>query len=569
MWMGVPVVTLEGLSHAGRLCASLLHSLGLAQLIAGDEAAFVEIAKGLAEDGAALAALRADLRPRMQKSDLRDGPGLARAIEAAYRDMWRKWCAGEAPSSPRGEEAPTADPEPRADRRAIADALIELPDSEFAHFADSKLYEHYKSALFSGRQDEALNSEEERYCGSLTSAFENGLRDADGMRRHLASLLYRRPFNLPTAFNLELVPHELVEHYVTYMLEAPAIFRNVGDADAYHHYMETWVAYLHSGVVRHPQSPIWKLVAEIFATRANFIPLYFNTAILKNIYQQRAEITEIYLRNNGFDIDVDDWDVDDLPEASQGRKIRVGVAVSTLNSLTDTYTVMPAVQHLDRERFEIILFALKLGTGKSAKLSKNEQYFSSFADETVLLQGGIKNKVKQFRERELDFILIGNNITAVPNELYFLAIHRLARCQIAFNPCCVTTGIKNMDLFVSGTLVEPDLGAQAQYSEKLILFDGPAHVRAQPPFEQKPQAANPENLRPPGQVQFCSGANFFKITPEVRRVWLEILHRTSGSTLTLYPFGPAWENSYASDLFLELLSAEARQLGVSVERIRV
>ena len=99
MWMGVPVVTLEGRSHAGRLCASLLHSLDLAHLIAADEAAFVAIAKGLAEDSAALAALRADLRPRMQKSDLRDGPGLARVIEAAYRDMWRKWCAGEAPAS--------------------------------------------------------------------------------------------------------------------------------------------------------------------------------------------------------------------------------------------------------------------------------------------------------------------------------------------------------------------------------------------------------------------------------------------------------------------------------------
>ncbi len=99
LWMGVPVVTIKGRSHAGRLCATLLHSLGLPHLIAADEAAFVEIAKGLAEDRAALAALRADLRPRMQKSDLRDGPGLARAIESAYRDMWRKWCAGETPSS--------------------------------------------------------------------------------------------------------------------------------------------------------------------------------------------------------------------------------------------------------------------------------------------------------------------------------------------------------------------------------------------------------------------------------------------------------------------------------------
>ena len=106
MWMGVPVVTLEGQSHAGRLCASLLHALDLRHLAAGDESAFVEVAKGLAEDGATLAALRADLRPRMQKSDLRDGPGLARAIEAAYRDMWRTWCAGGAAASP----APSAPP---------------------------------------------------------------------------------------------------------------------------------------------------------------------------------------------------------------------------------------------------------------------------------------------------------------------------------------------------------------------------------------------------------------------------------------------------------------------------
>ena len=94
MWMGVPVVALEGRNHAGRLCASLLHALDLPHLIAGDENAFVDVAKGLAEDGAALAALRAELRGRMQKSDLRDGPGLARAIETAYRDMWQQWCTG-------------------------------------------------------------------------------------------------------------------------------------------------------------------------------------------------------------------------------------------------------------------------------------------------------------------------------------------------------------------------------------------------------------------------------------------------------------------------------------------
>jgi protein O-GlcNAc transferase len=46
----------------------------------------------LASDLPRLAALRTGLRQRMRQSPLCDGQRLARSIEAAYRDMWRKWC---------------------------------------------------------------------------------------------------------------------------------------------------------------------------------------------------------------------------------------------------------------------------------------------------------------------------------------------------------------------------------------------------------------------------------------------------------------------------------------------
>src|SRR4029079_9990290 len=57
LWMGVPLVTLRGLAHAGRVGASLLAAAGLEELIAPDEDAYVPIAKSLAADGARLAAL--------------------------------------------------------------------------------------------------------------------------------------------------------------------------------------------------------------------------------------------------------------------------------------------------------------------------------------------------------------------------------------------------------------------------------------------------------------------------------------------------------------------------------
>ena len=57
----------------------------------------MQIAAGLAADLPRLAHLRGTLRERMQASPLMDAPRFARNVEAAYREMWRKWCAENHP----------------------------------------------------------------------------------------------------------------------------------------------------------------------------------------------------------------------------------------------------------------------------------------------------------------------------------------------------------------------------------------------------------------------------------------------------------------------------------------
>jgi predicted O-linked N-acetylglucosamine transferase (SPINDLY family) len=94
LWMGVPVVTLAGATHAGRVGASLLGAVGLAELIVGDREAYVATAVELARDRGRRAALRAGLRQRLANSPLMDGAGYARRLESAYRAMWRAWCGG-------------------------------------------------------------------------------------------------------------------------------------------------------------------------------------------------------------------------------------------------------------------------------------------------------------------------------------------------------------------------------------------------------------------------------------------------------------------------------------------
>ncbi len=93
LWMGLPVITLAGASPIGRQGVSFLSNLGLPELIAKTPEQYVTIAVELAKDLDRLADLRSGMRNRMRTSPLMDGPRFARVLEAAYRQMWKTWCA--------------------------------------------------------------------------------------------------------------------------------------------------------------------------------------------------------------------------------------------------------------------------------------------------------------------------------------------------------------------------------------------------------------------------------------------------------------------------------------------
>jgi predicted O-linked N-acetylglucosamine transferase (SPINDLY family) len=93
LWMGVPVVTLAGDTHASRMGLSILSAAGLADFVAETPTGYVERAVAAARDLDALAGLRATLRERLAASPLCDVPGYTAALESLYREAWRRWCA--------------------------------------------------------------------------------------------------------------------------------------------------------------------------------------------------------------------------------------------------------------------------------------------------------------------------------------------------------------------------------------------------------------------------------------------------------------------------------------------
>lgn len=93
LWMGVPIITLPGPTHASRMVAAVLTHVGLPQFIAADAAAYITIAKQLAADRAALASLRQTLREQMRNSSLCNAGAFVLDLQSAFRTIWRKWCS--------------------------------------------------------------------------------------------------------------------------------------------------------------------------------------------------------------------------------------------------------------------------------------------------------------------------------------------------------------------------------------------------------------------------------------------------------------------------------------------
>lgn len=97
LWMGCPVVTMPGESFASRVGASLLHAVGLPDLIANSPAEYVSLAMALALNQNYRLNYRAQLELARQTASLFDAKRFTTNLETAYGAMWERWLAKRPP----------------------------------------------------------------------------------------------------------------------------------------------------------------------------------------------------------------------------------------------------------------------------------------------------------------------------------------------------------------------------------------------------------------------------------------------------------------------------------------
>jgi len=97
LWTGLPLVTCTGRAFDGRVATSLLHGIGLGELITGTLEDYEALALGLARDPARLAAVHARLVENAPSAPVFDITGFCAAMETAYQRMVDRARSGQPP----------------------------------------------------------------------------------------------------------------------------------------------------------------------------------------------------------------------------------------------------------------------------------------------------------------------------------------------------------------------------------------------------------------------------------------------------------------------------------------
>jgi len=513
LWMGVPVVTLAGATMASRWSASMLRALKLERLIGGTEDDYLAIARGLAEDRAGLARLRAELRTRVAESPLCNGALRARQIERLYRAVWRRWCrtAGEGDTVTRG-----------------------------------------RAALSAGRLDEAVTL--------LLQAVE--AKPEPEVLFHLGVALGRQR-NFSAASDAFRAAVTMKPDFAEAHANLGAAWRSLGRFDAAEDSLRTALrlapnhapAYANLGLLLFDQG---RTAAAIEAyTRGlqldpRHLPLWRNrlAAVLYDPKRDEAEhrrLLERFVRT---------FATPPAPVASREeprdpeRRLRIGYVSSDFVDHPIARNLQPVIEHRDRGRVEVIAYAE--GAPPDATTVRLQGLFDSWR---VTVGQSDAELASTIRRDRIDILvcLAGRLDKGRP----LIAIQRAAPIQVSFHDPG-TSGLPGMDYLIADPVLVPRKPVEG-FSERVVRLPW-FYVHA--PLDAAAPVAPPSRQR--GFITFGSFNNPAKLNDDVLRLWARIVRETPRSVLQL-----KFRDWFASPGLQARLRGLFMQEGVEASRLRL
>lgn len=213
----------------------------------------------------------------------------------------------------------------------------------------------------------------------------------------------------------------------------------------------------------------------------------------------------------------------------QGR-VRVAIASRFLRDHSIGNTSRGLVERLDRSRFEVTVVRFEPSRG-----DETSRAIDAAADKVITLPPQLGAARAVLAAQAFD-ILYYQDVGMEPLS-YCLALARLAPVQVTSFGHPDTTGIPNIDYYISSDLYEPPR-AQENYSEKLAALPGVGTLA----YYYTPKLAEPAptrdeyGLADAKRVYLCP-QTLFKVQPQMDALFARIVERDPEATIVLIDAG--------------------------------
>ena len=437
LWQGVLVVTLSGQTYVQRFGGSGLATLGLQELIAGSADEYVEIAVALAADRRRLARLRTALRERMAASPLMDFDGFTCHLEAAYRQMWQRWCDVQ------GREVRAAGPQ-----SALA------------------AFERGHALLLAGRADQALPEFQEalrcdpNFARALFGAGTALLvmQRVDESIAHYQHLLQLMPNHADACSNLAVAFSELRRHdeAIEYCRRAIAIepnyalaHDNLAGSLQMNGRLDESIEHHRRAIAAEPTSP--QMHSNLLYA-LNYHPGYDAAAIFAEHRAWAVRHADPLLAASAPHLN------DPAPE----RPLRVGYVSPHFKQHAVNYFVEPLLAAHDLRRVELFCYSdVRQGDETTNRL---RGYAAQWRDIAALDDQGLAELVRRDR---IDVLVDLTGHIAGGGRLLAFA-RKPAPIQVTYIGYQNTTGMRAMDYRLTDAYADPLGLTDAFYTEQLV-----------------------------------------------------------------------------------------------------
>ena len=494
LYMGVPVVTRAGNDHGGRFGRSILMNMGLSELVAETEDAYVERAVALAGDTELLAALRKNLRGMMERSPLMDAQGYREDMAAAYGMVWEAHCAKQKTPS-YGE-------------------IVSLANRMRALAAGGDRRQALAAA------DAILAAEpEDRPLLERVAVLYHDMGEAEPTERAAALLLKRKRYGY--ALFLAASAASLQRRYD----DAIALCREALNDRA----IPPW----QRGMVHHLLGNIYLVRGE----REKAAEQYRLSSADKDIAHGKLSDYGNYLLDIHFAYHAPEFYLEEAKKydsffrdikpyrhtSAKARhgKIRVGYISPDFQHHIVAYFSHAFFYAGDKSRFEVYGYALCPENPVSAFLAQKADAWRNLCELSAA------EAAARIYGDELDILVDLSGHTG-NNALPILA-YRPAPVQVCGIGWFATTGLSTVDYFLVDVHTAPP-GEERYFTERLIRL--PESHLCFTPFDNPPEPA-PAPCLATGHVTFGSLNKFDKTTDEALAAWGRILARVPKSRLFL------------------------------------